>query len=171
VDKTRLVIFGEYVPFRDRLPFLSAFDVPSGDLRPGDEIGTLELDGLRVAPVLCFEALFEEVSRVSASRGAEVIAISSIDDWYQGTGAIDALISGAVMRAIENGLPVVRSASLGPSAIIDARGNIVAYAPEGEATTLLAEVSARGTQTAAPRLAFMVLACVVAVLVAFKRIR
>ena len=171
VDKTRLVIFGEYVPFRDQLPFLEAFDVPSGDLRPGKEIGTLELEGLKVAPVLCFEALFEEVSRVSASRGAEVIAISSIDDWYQGTGAIQALISGAVMRAIENGLPAVRSASLGPSAIIDARGNIIAYAEEGETRTIVAEAAARGSKTHIPRLAFQILAVLVAVLVIVRRLK
>ena len=169
VDKTRLVIFGEYVPLRDKLPFLAAFDVPSGDLRPGKAIGTLELGGLKIAPVLCFEALFEEVSRVSASRGAEVIAISSIDDWYQDTGAIDALISGAVMRAIENGLPAVRSASLGPSAIVDARGNIVAYAQAGEATTIFGDVAARGMDTSVLRLAFMFVACGVGLLVAFRR--
>jgi apolipoprotein N-acyltransferase len=168
-DKTRLVIFGEYVPFRDRLPFLAAFDVPSGDLVPGEAIGTLSVGRIRAAPVLCFEALFEEVSRVSAQRGADVIAISSIDDWYQGTGAIDALLAGAVLRAIENGLPAVRSASLGPSAIIDARGNLIAYAEEGETTTILAEAAARGNDTAAPRLFFMAFACAVAIVVLLRK--
>jgi apolipoprotein N-acyltransferase len=168
-DKTRLVIFGEYVPLRDKLPFLASFGVPSGDLRPGEAIGALRVGELTLAPVLCFEALFEEVSRVSASRGADVIAVMSIDDWYQGTGAIDALLAGAVMRAIENGLPVVRSASLGPSAIIDARGNFVAIADAGETTTILAEVARRETQTAFSRLAFMAIAFLVAVVVAFRR--
>ena len=170
-DKTRLVIFGEYVPLRDKLPFLASFGVPSGDLRPGEAIGTLQVGDLAVGPALCFEALFEEVSRVSAHRGAEVISVMSIDDWYQGTGAIDALISGAVMRAIENGVPVVRSASLGPSAIVDARGNIVAFSEPGETTTIVAEAAARGTDTSMTRVAFMALACIVALVVAFKPIR
>ncbi|MDQ2986380.1 MAG: apolipoprotein N-acyltransferase [Armatimonadota bacterium] len=168
-DKTRLVIFGEYVPMRERLPFLDAFGLPDTDLRPGGAIGTLEIRDLKVAPVLCFEALFEEVSRVSAGRGADVIAVMSIDDWYQGTGAIDALIAGAVMRAIENGLPVVRSASLGPSLIVNSRGDIVAYAEMGETTTIIAEVASGGGDTGTGRVAFMVLACVAALVVAFRR--
>lgn len=168
-DKTRLVIFGEYVPMRDRLPFLDSFGLPDTDLRPGAAIGTLTVGDLNVAPVLCFEALFEEVSRVSAGRGADVIAVMSIDDWYQGTGAIDALIAGAVMRAIENGLPVVRSASLGPSLIVNSRGDIVTYAGTGETTTIIAEVARGDGDTGAGRVAFMVVACVAALAVAFWR--
>jgi apolipoprotein N-acyltransferase len=170
-DKTRLVIFGEYVPFRSSLPFLDAFGLPDTDLAPGREVGTLTLGDLKVGPVLCFEALFEEVSRISAGRGADVHAVMSIDDWYQGPGAIDARIGGAGMRAIENGLPVVRSASLGPSAIIDARGNIVAFAETGKTTTIFAEVTSVGTQTTSLRLAIMVVACVATVGLAFWRKR
>lgn len=168
-DKTRLVIFGEYVPLRDRLPFLDSFGLPDSDLVPGREIKPLRLEGLTVAPVLCFEALFEEVARKSVAEGAEVIAIMSIDDWYQETGAIDALLAGAVMRAIENGVPVVRSASLGPSAIIDARGDVVAYAEVGETRTIVAEASRRTFTTAPLRVAFMVVACALAVLVLLRK--
>jgi apolipoprotein N-acyltransferase len=64
----------------------------------------------------------------------------SLDDWYQGTGAIDALKAGAILRAVENRIPVARSASLGPSMIIDAKGNIVAQAEIGKTTTAQANV-------------------------------
>jgi apolipoprotein N-acyltransferase len=95
----------------------------------------------------------------------------SIDDWYQGTGAIDALIGGAVLRAIENGLPVVRSASLGPSAIIDSRGNIVAFAETGKTTTLLTEVNSEPSRTGPLRIAFMWIAVATCLLISFWRIK
>jgi apolipoprotein N-acyltransferase len=170
-DKTRLVIFGEYVPFRDHLPFLDAFGLPDSDLRPGLTPQILDVDGLKVGPVLCFEALFEEVSRYGATHGADVLAVMSIDDWYQGTGAIDALIGGAVLRSIENGLPVVRSASLGPSLIIDSRGNIVAFAATGKTTTLFADVTSEPSGTGPLRLGFMFFCVAVCAVVMLWRTR
>ncbi|MCH8273510.1 MAG: hypothetical protein IH851_01825, partial [Armatimonadetes bacterium] len=140
-DKTRLVIFGEYVPFRDRLGFLGGFNLPAGDLQPGSEVTTLEVGGIRVGSLLCFEALFEEVAREHAANGAELLAVMSLDDWYQRTGAIEMLKAAAVLRAVENRLPVVRSAPLGPSLIVDERGRILAEAAVGETTAVRAEVT------------------------------
>jgi apolipoprotein N-acyltransferase len=85
----------------------------------------MRLKNITVAPLLCFEALFEEVARAHADNGAEVLAILSLDDWYQNTGAIDCLRAAAVLRAVENRLPTVRSAPLGPSMIVDAKGNVL----------------------------------------------
>lgn len=168
-DKTKLVIFGEYVPMRDRLPFLDAFGLPDSDLAPGREVGTLTVGDVKVGPVLCFEALFEEVSRVSADRGADVLAVMSIDDWYQGTGAIDALIAGSVMRAIENGLPVVRSASLGPSMVISPKGDIIASSKIGATTTVISDVGTVGRVPSHGRVGFMILSCLAALVLAFWR--
>ena len=140
-DKVRLVIFGEYVPFRDRLGFLSGFNLPAGDLHPGSEVTTLEVNGIRVGGLLCFEALFEEVAREHAANGAELLAVMSLDDWYQRTGAIEMLKAAAVLRAVENRLPVVRSAPLGPSLIVNERGQILAEASIGETTAVRAEVT------------------------------
>ncbi|MEM4408826.1 MAG: apolipoprotein N-acyltransferase, partial [Candidatus Caldarchaeum sp.] len=119
IDKVRLVIFGEYVPFREHLPFLSAFRLPSGDLKPGERIGTLDVGKYRVGALLCFEALFEEVARVQARQGAQALVVLSLDDWYQGTGAVEMLKSASVLRAVENRLAVVRSAPLGVTIIVD----------------------------------------------------
>jgi apolipoprotein N-acyltransferase len=149
-DKTRLVIFGEYVPFRERLRFLEGFNLPGGDLRPGDGVKTLQVGGLRVGGLLCFEALFEEVARKHAANGAQVLAVMSLDDWYQETGAIDALRAGAVLRAVENRIPLVRSASLGPSMIIDARGNVVAQARPRETVSLQSTVLVPPSSTPSP---------------------
>jgi apolipoprotein N-acyltransferase len=140
LNKTRLVIFGEYVPLRDQLSFLRGFRLPSGDLTPAQEVGILELDGIRIAPLLCFEALFPDVAATQQGLGANLIAVMAIDDWYEGTPAPEQLMSGSVWRAVESGLPLVRSANSGLSVAIDLRGNIVSALPEGETAAMRVEV-------------------------------
>lgn len=140
VDKTRLVIFGEFVPLRDQLPFLQNFNLPSGDLRPGDRVGTIDLQGIRVGPVVCFEAMFSEVALAQAAQGARLLTVHSIDDWFMGTAMPESLLHASIFRAAENGLPVLRSASLGLTGWIDARGNVRALAPVGETVVMRAEV-------------------------------
>ena len=141
-DKTRLVIFGEFVPLRGVLPFLDAFDVPSGDLVPAAEVKTVEVAGLRVGPMLCFEGLFYDIAFKQAENGAQLIAVMSIDDWYMGTNAPDQLRAAAPFRAIEAGVPLVRAAATGYSLATDARGDLVAMAPLGKqvATTVRLKV-------------------------------
>lgn len=124
-DKTRLVIFGEYVPFREQLPLLDAYQLPSGDLTPAEEVRTLTVNGIRVGGLLCFEGIFEEVARAHVENGAQVLALLTVDDWYQGTGAIEHLVQAAVLRAAENRVPLIRASPLGPSLIVDSRGRVL----------------------------------------------
>lgn len=131
VDKTRLVIFGEFVPCRGYLPFLDAFNLPGGDLVPGDKVGTLDLAGVRIGPSLCFEGLFPDIAYRQTRDGAQLIAIQAIDDWYVGSIAPEQLAMAAPFRAVETNRPVVRVASLGWSVAYDARGNELARLPFG----------------------------------------
>lgn len=136
-DKTRLVMFGEYVPFRDRLPFLNNFNLPNADIVPGSSPTSLNVKSTKVGPLICFEAIFPDISQsLSAQQGVQTLAILNIDDWYQGTGAIEQLALASVWRSVECGLPVVRSASLGVTQAVDARGNVLARAKFGEARAL-----------------------------------
>lgn len=139
-DKNRLVIFGEYVPFRDYLPFLKSFNIPGGDLTPGTEVKALQAGSIKVGPILCFEGLFHDVALRQAINGAQLLAVMSIDDWYMGSAAPEQLRMAAVWRAVETGLPLVRSASLGYSLAVDARGNVLAEAPLGKRFPLRVEL-------------------------------
>lgn len=140
-DKTRLVIFGEYVPFRHQLPIIaSTFQMPNGDLIPGDEVKTLQIGKLKVGPILCFEGLFPDIAYRQARQGAQLLAVMSVDDWYMGTAAPDQLKAGGVWRAVETGLPLVRSASLGYSYAVEPRGNIIAEIPLKEARVARVEL-------------------------------
>lgn len=141
VDKTRLVVFGEFVPFRSLLGGLEGFRLPNGDLRSGDKIDILEVAGIKIGPELCFEALFPNIAAKQSALGAQMLAIMVIDDWYVGTTATDQLEAAAVWRAIETGLPVARVGSLGKTFVVDPVGNVTYRAPFGEPFALRAELT------------------------------
>ena len=126
------MIFGEFVPARDYIPFLKAFNIPTGDLSAGDH-GTqaLTLGGLRVGPVICFEGMFPDIAYKQARNGARLLAVISNDDWYIGTPAPDQARLASIWRAVETGLPLVRAASLGYSMAVDGQGRVIAHAPVG----------------------------------------
>lgn len=128
-DKMRLVVFGEYVPGRHWLPFLDKFGLPGSDLTPSNKVSALDVNGVRVGPLLCFEGLFCDVAQRQVENGAQILAVMSIDDWYMGTAAPAQLRAGAIWRAVESGLPVLRSATTGYTLVANARGNVVAEAP------------------------------------------
>lgn len=171
-DKTRLVIFGEYVPFRDQLPFLDAYQLPSGDLTPAEEVRTLTMNGIRVGGLLCFEGIFEEVARKHVENGARVLALLTVDDWYQDTGAIEHLVQTSVLRAAENRVPLVRASPLGPSLVVDSRGRVLAQTTNSDpavasATVVLEESSVFPLRKHAPPLCLGVVAF--ALILAFWR--
>ncbi len=135
-DKARLVVFGEYVPGRKFLPFLDAFKLPQGDLSPAAKTSAVNVGGLRVGPMICFESLFWDVAYHQVQNDAQLLAVMSIDDWYMGTWAPDQLRTGAVFRAVECDLPVVRAGALGYTMSVDQRGRVVHEAKLGETTAL-----------------------------------
>jgi apolipoprotein N-acyltransferase len=133
-DKTRLVIFGEFVPGRDFLPFLNAFNLPGGDLSAGTSgVTAMTLRGLRVGPLLCFEGLFPDLAFRQALNGSELIPVISDDDWFMNSSAPEQLKAGSIWRAVETGVPVVRVGSLGYSLAVDSKGKVLADLPLGKA--------------------------------------
>lgn len=130
-DKTRLVVFGEYVPFRD-LPFMASFNLPAGDLSPARDLRSLDCNGMRLGPMLCFEGLFPDLPERHQRLGAQVLVQMSIDDWYEDSPAHAQLWQSSVWRSIESGMPLVRVGGRGQSLATNARGEIVATVPIGK---------------------------------------
>lgn len=159
-DKTRLVIFGEFVPGRDFLPFLRAFRLPSGDLTAGSELKPLKVRDIPFGQLVCFEGLFPDLAYRQAMSGSKVLAVMSNDDWFLNTPAADQLRAASTFRAIETGLPLVRSASNGYSEAVDARGAIVAQAPLYQRRGLRAEVSLPAERQTFPLLPLFPFICV-----------
>ena len=122
--KHHLVPFGEYVPFREWLPFKRMVE-SLGDFTPGPGPRTLTLAGVpMVAPAICYEIIFpghvvDELSR------PDWIFNATNDAWFGTTFGPEQHLTAARMRAVEEGLPVIRAANTGISAVIDAQGEVL----------------------------------------------
>ncbi|MEL6958991.1 MAG: apolipoprotein N-acyltransferase, partial [Pseudomonadota bacterium] len=127
-DKAHLVPFGEYIPFAHVLTPLGLqviVDQVAG-FAAGDGDGLMQIEGLGLVRVLiCYEGIFaEEIQR--GEQRPEALVIITNDAWF-GTGAGPRQhLTQARARALEQGVPVIRSANTGISAVIDPRGEVVA---------------------------------------------
>lgn len=143
-DKVHLVPFGEYVPLERFLRPLGLgpmVDQVAG-FAPGGRAGLVEVAGLGAVRVLiCYEGIFPQEIDTGAGR-PDLMVIVTNDAWFgSGPGPRQHLVQ-AQARAIEQGLPVLRAANTGISAVIDGRGRIVASVPLNEAGALDAAVPA-----------------------------
>ena len=128
-DKLRLVPFGEYVPLRPLLGWVTRFtDAAAVDRHRGARLAVLDADGLAVGPLVCFESAFPDLARDLAARGAEVVVVQTADTTFQGSWGQDQHASLSAVRAVEAGRPVVQAAISGTSAAFDARGRRLAWA-------------------------------------------
>ena len=132
-DKAHLVPYGEYLPMRPILSALGLSRLAPGDLDfvPGTGPRTLDLPGIgAVGFQLCYEIIFSgEV--VDRSRRPAFIFNPSNDAWFGASGPPQHLAQ-ARLRALEEGLPVVRATPTGISAVIDAQGRLLHSIPLGE---------------------------------------
>ena len=128
-NKQRLVPFGEFVPMRRLvmmlIPPLAEVGMLEEDLLPGEKSVVFETDVGNVGCGICFDSIYEELIRASVKEGAEIIAISTNDSWFADSAALAMHNSQSVLRAIENGRYVVRSANTGISSVIDPMGRVL----------------------------------------------
>lgn len=123
-DKLKLVPFGEYVPFGPLLFFVHKMVVGVGDFVPGVEETVFRLPQARFSVLICYEAIFPDLTRRFVARGADFLVNITNDAWFGRTSAPHQHLAMATLRAIENRVPVVRAANSGISAIIDVDGSI-----------------------------------------------
>ncbi len=139
-DKVQLVPFGEYVPWRNRLPFLQRYHVRSFDFAAGGVHRVLQAGIVAIGPMICFESIFPQISWRLTRRGAQVLVVMTNDAWFGRTAAAAQHRQIAVLRAVETNRWVVRAASTGISAIISPDGRIVAEAGLFEPKVLSHEI-------------------------------
>jgi apolipoprotein N-acyltransferase len=131
--KTRLVPFGEYIPFRQQLGWLTKISkaaaanmIPGTGahvLYPGDRTGK----PLPIGVLICFESAFPDMSRVDTDKGAQLIVYQSETSTFQGTWGPDQHASLGAVRAAETGRPVVQATLTGDTVAFDARGRLLAW--------------------------------------------
>jgi apolipoprotein N-acyltransferase len=127
-DKLHLVPFGEYLPFQEwmeKLGFVQLTRVQGGFI-PGTRRRAMDIPNApRALPLICYEAIFPGDIAARDERPGWIINVTN-DGWFgYSTGPYQHL-QQARLRAIEEGLPIVRAANTGISAVIDPSGRIVA---------------------------------------------
>lgn len=129
-DKRHLVPFGEYFPggeIAERLGFYGLASSQGQGFTSGETDKTISIEGIgTIRPLICYEGIFAEEIGTGDVRPDMMILITN-DGWF-GTGAGPAQhLAQARLRAIEQGLPMVRAANRGISAILDPKGRVMAY--------------------------------------------
>ncbi len=131
--KTRLVPFGEYIPFRQQLGWLTKISrAAASNMFPGTGahlINATDRQGrqLPIGVLICFESAFPDMARVDTDKGAELIVYQSATSTFQGTWGPDQHASLGAVRAAETGRPVIQAALTGDTVAYDARGRLLAW--------------------------------------------
>src|SRR5579875_3876759 len=131
--KTRLVPFGEYIPFRSALSWLTSISKAAPvNMVPGHGAHVLKVTepggaALTIGPLICFESAFPDMARVDTDHGARLIVYQTSDPTFQGTWALAQHAALGAIRAAETGRPVVQAALTGDSAGFDARGRLISW--------------------------------------------
>ncbi|WP_228870258.1 apolipoprotein N-acyltransferase [Roseibium aggregatum] len=127
-DKVRLVPFGEYVPFKPLLESLGISNLagPMDGFEAGYQPRVLTTsESFSFLPMICYEAIFPG-SLDGVSRRPDFLLNVTNDAWFGRTPGPYQHLAQARLRAIETGLPLIRAANTGISAVIDAKGQVVA---------------------------------------------
>ncbi|MEO0073788.1 MAG: apolipoprotein N-acyltransferase [candidate division WOR-3 bacterium] len=140
--KMKLVPFSEKIPYADELPLLRRLIGTSdmGNWDRGWEYTIFEARFGRFSGLICFEAIFPEHCREFCRRGARLLAVVTNDGWFGRILGAQQHAELAVMRAVENGVPMIRSANNGISFIVDPFGRICQRTPLFVQTVLTGDV-------------------------------
>lgn len=123
-DKIHLVPYGEYVPLRKILPFIEKLVIGIGDFIPGERYTVMDSPPARLSTPICYEIIFPGMVRKFVNNSANLIVTITNDAWFGRTSAPYQHFSMAVLRAVENRVPVARAANTGISGFIDMKGRI-----------------------------------------------
>ena len=132
-DKVHLVPFGEYLPFQDTLEKLGLMQLTKvrGGFLSGDRHRSYELRGApRFLPLICYEIVFPRAVVPPGERPGWLLNVTN-DAWFGISSGPYQHFQQARVRAIEEGLPLVRAANSGISAVVDPLGRVVRELPLG----------------------------------------
>ncbi|MFN2448570.1 MAG: apolipoprotein N-acyltransferase [Candidatus Baltobacteraceae bacterium] len=135
----------QLVPFAESLPAPALFShLPYADLigryGHGTDDTVITVDGMRFAPLICWESAFADIVHARLQKGAQVLVIPTDDAWFGPSSGTYQHAQIAQMRAIESGEWVVQAASTGVSGIISPAGRWTESSPVGKQTVVVGNV-------------------------------
>ncbi len=125
--KRLLVMFGEFVPLIDWLPFLKHLTpVGENSFSRGAEVGAFELGDLKItaAPLICFEDTFGHFARAYVREDTDFLLNLTNNGWFGESAAQWQHAAAAIFRAVENRIPLVRCANNGLTCWVDEAGRL-----------------------------------------------
>jgi apolipoprotein N-acyltransferase len=124
--KKILLPLGEYLPLAETFPWLRRLFPEARRYRPGEGLVVMEADDrVRVAALLCYEAVFARTVRDHVRRGANLLVNMTDDAWFGDSDASTIHLALASFRAVEHRVPLVRVTNSGVGAHIRATGEVV----------------------------------------------
>jgi apolipoprotein N-acyltransferase len=145
-DKIRLVPFGEYVPFSSLIPFIERMVPGEGEFERGRWEGPFSTpvpSGL----LICYEASIPSLARREVKDGSRILINITNDAWFGRSWGPHQHLAVASIRAAENGVPLLRAANTGISAVIDPKGRVVRSLPLGSRDIIVTRIHTGGNGT------------------------
>jgi apolipoprotein N-acyltransferase len=140
-QKTRLVPFGEYVPLRPLLGWITrSTKAAAEDRRRGSEQVVLHARSIAIGPLISFEATFSDLPRREVQLGAQLLVYQSSTSTFQESWAQPQLASQVAVHAVEVGRAAVHTGLSGVSAAFDAEGGELAWCPSTYRGVIVVEV-------------------------------
>lgn len=123
-NKSHLVPFGEYIPFQNLIP-LKTVTRFSGFKRGNGPENLAINSGIKISPIICYEVIFPKKIIKPTKKIPNIIVNVTNDAWYGNSTGPYQHYTKARARAVEYGIPVIRSANTGISGAIDAKGRTI----------------------------------------------
>lgn len=140
-NKMHLVPFGEYMPLTWLLPLGTGLAAREEDYSPGQIMTVMSADGCPSFSVLiCYEAIFPELSRAALRNGAKLLVNITNDGWFGETAAPYQHLVMAGMRSVENRVWLVRVANTGITTAFDPAGRMIGRIPLDQSGILLTKI-------------------------------
>ena len=123
-DKVHLVPFGEFVPMQSILFFVKKMVQGIGNFGRGDHQTLFRLGDVPFGTSICYEIIFPDLVRRPVKSGARFLVNITNDAWFGESAASKQHFAMAALRAVENRVPIIRSANTGISGVVDSTGRM-----------------------------------------------
>lgn len=125
--KNYLLLFGEYIPYADKFPWVYEVLPEAGNLTPGTEYENMHFRGYEIAPIICYEDILPRFVRKFSTLRPNVFINVTNDAWFGKTAEPMLHLALAMMRTVEHRKWLVRSTNTGVSAFVDPNGRMVQH--------------------------------------------